>query len=192
MIDVTEIESPIGPLALAAHDGRVCLLHFGRADDRVRRTLHRWYPSESIGRHADPAGAVTVLDSYFNGKLNALDAVAVEMNGTLFQQRVWDALRRVAAGKTASYIGIARAIGAPASVRAVGAANGANPVAVIVPCHRIIGANGSLTGYGGGLARKEWLLRHERATGWGQQPSFSNRSAGRLFEKLEADGDTRV
>jgi methylated-DNA-[protein]-cysteine S-methyltransferase len=83
------------------------------------------------------------------------------MNGTPFQQRVWRALRMVRAGHTASYSEIARIIGAPAAVRAVGAANGANPVAVVVPCHRIIGSNGTLTGYGGGLRRKEWLLRHE-------------------------------
>ena len=85
------------------------------------------------------------------------------MNGTPFQKRVWDALRQVPAGKTATYAEIAVLIGSPAAVRAVGAANGANPVAVVVPCHRIIGSNGTLTGYGGGLKRKEWLLRHE---GW--------------------------
>ena len=83
------------------------------------------------------------------------------MNGTSFQKRVWDALRQVPAGKTATYAEIAVLIGSPAAVRAVGAANGANPVAVVVPCHRIIGSNGTLTGYGGGLKRKEWLLRHE-------------------------------
>ena len=90
-----------------------------------------------------------------------LDEIEVEMHGTAFQHRVWDALRTVRAGTTASYSGLAVTIGAPAAVRAVGAANGANPVAVIVPCHRVIGANGSLTGYGGGLDRKRWLLQHE-------------------------------
>jgi methylated-DNA-[protein]-cysteine S-methyltransferase len=93
--------------------------------------------------------------------LDILDTIEVEMNGTPFQLRVWQALRGVHAGRTASYSEIARAVGAPAAVRAVGAANGANPIAVVVPCHRIIGANGALTGYGGGLRRKEWLLRHE-------------------------------
>jgi methylated-DNA-[protein]-cysteine S-methyltransferase len=83
------------------------------------------------------------------------------MNGTPFQQRVWAALQTIRAGKTASYSEIAERIGAPTAVRAVGAANGANPVAIVVPCHRIIGSKGALTGYGGGLKRKEWLLRHE-------------------------------
>ena len=83
------------------------------------------------------------------------------MNGTPFQKRVWEALRTVPAGKTASYAELAVRVGSPAAVRAVGAANGANPVAIVVPCHRIIGSNGTLTGYGGGLERKTWLLRHE-------------------------------
>ena len=156
------IESPIGRLLLAARDGRTCLLHFDASERSARAALSRWYPTDAIERSADPAGAAT-LRRYFDGDLNALDAVDVEMNGTDFQKRVWAALRRVRAGQTTSYASIAKSIGAPAAVRAVGAANGANPVAIIVPCHRIIGANGSLTGYGGGLRRKEWLLRHERA-----------------------------
>jgi methylated-DNA-[protein]-cysteine S-methyltransferase len=110
---------------------------------------------------ADPAGAVAILRDYFDGDIHALDRVVVEMDGTPFQRQVWTALRTVRAGRTASYSDIARAIGLPAAVRAVGAANGANPIAVVVPCHRIIGAEGSLTGYGGGLDRKRWLLEHE-------------------------------
>ena len=103
------------------------------------------------------------LEAYFGGETTALDGLDVELNGTPFQRRVWEALRAVRAGQTASYGDVARSIGAPAAVRAVGAANGANPVAIVVPCHRIIGASGSLTGYGGGLERKRWLLQHERA-----------------------------
>lgn len=161
MISVTSIASPIGPLTLAARDGRLCLLHFGADSTEVRRTLDRWYPGAPIESHADPAGAVSALDRYFSGELAALDAIEVELNGTSFQRRVWAALRDVGAGTTRTYAELARAIGAESAVRAVGAANGANPVAVVVPCHRIIGANGSLTGYGGGLDRKRWLLRHE-------------------------------
>ncbi len=92
----------------------------------------------------------------------ALDEVEVELHGTAFQQRVWLALRTVAAGTTTSYAQLASRVGAPSAVRAVGAANGANPVAVVLPCHRIIGSNGSLTGYGGG-GRKRWLLDHRAA-----------------------------
>ena len=161
MIELAIADTPIGKLTVAARSGRVCLVHFGNNDAAVRQRLGRWYPGESIEQRQDPAGAVTCLERYFEGRLDALDSLDVELNGTAFQQRVWIALRAVRAGRTSSYAELARAIDVPAAVRAVGAANGANPVAIVVPCHRIIGSNGSLTGYGGGLRRKEWLLRHE-------------------------------
>ena len=161
MITLATLASPIGPLTLAARDERVCLLHFGPETRAIRTWLTRWYPDHDIAKDAVPAGAATALASYFRGDVHVLDRIAVEMNGTPFQRRVWEALRRVRAGTTVAYSDIARTIRAPAAVRAVGAANGANPVAVIVPCHRIIGSTGTLTGYGGGLERKEWLLRHE-------------------------------
>lgn len=161
MIELAVVETPIDALTLAARNGRVCLVHFDGDDPSLRAKLQRWYPKESISDGSDPGGAAEALARYFEGDLLALDRIRVEMNGTPFQKRVWDALRQIPAGKTASYADIAVLIGAPAAVRAVGTANGANPVAVVVPCHRIIGSNGSLTGYGGGLQRKEWLLRHE-------------------------------
>lgn len=163
MIYCREIESPIGPLTIAASAGRICLLHFGGPDAAVQRWVARWFPGEPIEQHEDPGGAAAKLRAYFSGEVDALDAIPVRMLGTPFQQKVWEALRGVRAGSTASYADIACAIQAPTSIRAVGAANGANPVALIVPCHRIIGTNGSLTGYGGGLDRKRWLLRHEQA-----------------------------
>ena len=104
---------------------------------------------------------MTALRAYFAGDLHALDRLSVDPIGTTFQRRVWTALRTVKAGLTVSYADIANAIGAPTSTRAVGAANGANPIAIVVPCHRIIGSGGSLVGYGGGLERKRWLLEHE-------------------------------
>ncbi len=161
MIHIATIDSPIGPLTLAAHDERVCLLHFGASDAGVRRALGRWYPHEPVEMDADPAGARGCLEAYFGGQLDAIDDLPVELNGTPFQKRVWQQLREIRPGTTAAYAEIARAIAAPSAVRAVGAANGANPVAVIVPCHRVIGTNGTLTGYGGGLDRKRWLLEHE-------------------------------
>jgi methylated-DNA-[protein]-cysteine S-methyltransferase len=161
VIAITGIPSPVGPLTLAARGSRVCLLFFGSDDHAVRRRLARCYPGEAIEPHDDPAGAVTALAAYFAGELDVLHRIDVELTGTAFQKQVWEALRRIPAGRTASYADIARAIHAPAAVRAVGAANGANPVAVIVPCHRVIGSNGTLTGYGGGLDRKRWLLQHE-------------------------------
>lgn len=155
------VPSPIGDLTLAAHDDCLCLLHFGRDEDYVTRTLSRWYPGGALDTHPDPVGAVSALARYFDGDLNALASIQVELNGTTFQRRVWEELRGIPAGTTCSYAELARRIAAGSAVRAVGAANGANPVALVVPCHRVIGSDGSLTGYGGGIDRKRWLLRHE-------------------------------
>ena len=160
-LHLATIGSPVGPLTLAARGNRLCMLHFGGDGPAIRRNLARWYRDVPVELYPDPAGAVSALAKYFRGDLAALDGVDVELNGTPFQMRVWQALRSVGAGTTASYSDIARRIHASSAIRAVGAANGANPVALIVPCHRIIGTNGSLTGYGGGLDRKRWLLRHE-------------------------------
>jgi methylated-DNA-[protein]-cysteine S-methyltransferase len=161
MIHVTSIESPIGTLTLAVRAGRLCLLRFGRPDVATVEVLVRWYPDEELEQSPGSARAAEHLARYFDGDLPALDDIDVELNGTPFQQRVWNELRKVRAGSVASYAEIARCIGAASSVRAVGAANGANPVAIVIPCHRVIGTNGRLTGYGGGLERKAWLLRHE-------------------------------
>jgi methylated-DNA-[protein]-cysteine S-methyltransferase len=160
MIQIETLDSPIGPLTCAERAGRVCLLQFGADGPEIDRTFERWYPGEPRSRQPLPAIA-DVLRRYFGGDLSALDTVAVELNGTAFQKNVWQALRRIPSGTTISYGELARRIGTIAAVRAVGAANGANPVAVIVPCHRVIGSDGSLTGYGGGLERKQWLLAHE-------------------------------
>ena len=163
-VDIASVGSPIGELTVAARGSKVCLVHFGPDSEQVRRALTSWYPDHAIELAADPGGVVAVLQRYFAGDLASLDEVDVELHGTDFQQRVWQALRSVAAGTTSSYAEQARKVGAPAAVRAVGAANGANPVAVVLPCHRIIGSNGTLTGYGGGLDRKRWLLNHEGVT----------------------------
>lgn len=109
----------------------------------------------------DPFGHVAALQRYFDGEITALDAIPVAFSGTPFQKKVWTALRTIHAGTTLSYGDLARRIGEPAAVRAVGLANGRNPIGVVVPCHRVIGSDGSLTGYGGGLPRKRWLLDHE-------------------------------
>lgn len=160
-IALATTDSPIGELTVAAHGSKVCLVHFGPVDNYIRTALATWYPDARVESGEDPGGVVRVLARYFGGDLASLDEVDVELHGTSFQQRVWNALRTVTPGTTASYAELAGRVGAPAAVRAVGAANGANPVAVVLPCHRIIGSNGSLTGYGGGLERKRWLLHHE-------------------------------
>ena len=150
MILVHTFESPIGPLTVglrrslaeAGGEGgaaRVCLLHFGPDSPAIDRMFERWYPGEPRDRQPLPAVAGT-LQRYFAGEIGVLDEVAVELNGTPFQKNVWQALRRIPCGATISYAELARRIGEPMAVRAVGTANGANPVAVIVPCHRVIGA----------------------------------------------------
>ena len=160
MIQVQTLESPIGPLTTAGRGGRVCLLHFGPDEPAIDDIFERWYPGEPRTRGRLPE-IETLLRRYFGGDLAVLDTIPVELNGTAFQKQVWQALRRIPSGSTISYGELARRIGNPSAIRAVGTANGANPVAVIVPCHRVIGSDGSLTGYGGGLDRKQWLLAHE-------------------------------
>lgn len=160
MIRIDTCDTPIGPLTTAERGTRVCLLHFGADGPSIDQTLERWYPGEPRARQSLP-GITALLARYFTGEIGVLDTIPVELNGTPFQKTVWQALRRIPGGTTISYAELAKRIGEPAAVRAVGTANGANPVAVIVPCHRVIGSNGSLTGYGGGLDRKQWLLEHE-------------------------------
>jgi methylated-DNA-[protein]-cysteine S-methyltransferase len=154
-----EIASPIGRIVIAARDGRLCALEFDRG--RVRRAIARRYPGSRPVSSRDPFGISTSLRAYLAGDLAALDRIAVDTGGTPFQQRIWRALRRIPAGRTESYGALARALGLGSAARAVGAANGSNPISIVVPCHRLIGGDASLTGYGGGLWRKRWLLRHE-------------------------------
>jgi len=161
IIEWVEHPSPIGPINLAVHAGRLCALGFPEHWARKRAALERRCGRVEWLRRDDAADMARRLAAYFAGDLQALRAVEIDLGGTPFQQRVWTALRRLPPGQTASYGELARAIGHATAVRAVGAANGANPVGIVVPCHRVIGADGSLTGYGGGIERKRWLLRHE-------------------------------
>ena len=161
MLLIDEISSPIGTIAIAARSGRLCALEVGRTP--LARQLAARYPQVPRRRARNPFGLSAKLRRYLAGDLAAVDRIPVETGGTPFQQRVWRALRRIPAGRTMSYGGLARTLGVGAAVRAVGAANGRNPISLVVPCHRLIGGDGSLTGYGGGLWRKRWLLRHEEA-----------------------------
>ena len=163
ILEVAELSSPVGSITLAARDGRLCALGFTDHWPYLRQALQRRIGKIELGKTADPAGAVSRLGRYFRGDLRALDSNAVDPEGTAFQKRVWSELRKIPAGRTASYRDIARAIGAPKAVRAVGAANGQNPISIVIPCHRVIGADGDLSGYGGGIERKRWLLEHEGA-----------------------------
>jgi methylated-DNA-[protein]-cysteine S-methyltransferase len=162
-LEHAECASPVGDLLLFARGDALCALAFADGRHEIRPWLERRFGPVDLRMTADPAGAASALGRYFDGDLHALDSLDVDTGGTPFQQRVWSALRAIPVGTAVSYSALARTVGAPRAVRAVAAANGANPVAIVVPCHRVIGADGSLTGYGGGLARKRWLLAHEGA-----------------------------
>jgi len=161
-IELSHLESPLGDLVLAFSEGGLCALQFDESPAQVRARLERSYPGAGFGKVSGTAEVVEKLRAYFSGGLQGLETIPVAPKGTPFQQRVWTALRAIPVGQTRSYLQIAKAIGSPSAVRAVGAANGQNPIAVVVPCHRVIASNGTLCGYGGGLWRKEWLLEHER------------------------------
>jgi methylated-DNA-[protein]-cysteine S-methyltransferase len=128
----------------------------------MRTLLRRHYGHAEPRPGRVPAAIGDALRAYFDGEVEAITRLAARTNGSVFQRRVWDALRAIPAGRTWTYGELAGTIGRPSASRAVGLANGANPVAIVVPCHRVIGANGNLTGYGGGLERKRWLLEHEQ------------------------------
>jgi len=160
-LEVGEFESPIGGITVAVCDGALRALSFSDKWASRRAALERQGATWSA--HPDPGEIIGRLARYFGGDLDALSSIAVAPHGTPFQQRVWRALRTVPVGHTVSYGELARSIGMPSAVRAVGAANGANPIGIVIPCHRVIGADGRLVGYGGGLARKRWLLEHEGA-----------------------------
>lgn len=130
-------------------------------EDRMRAWISKRYPKTALAEAVSPVRPA--FEAYFAGDLDALSAVPWQGAGTAFQQKVWGTLCSIPAGETWTYARLAQAIGRPTAVRAVGLANGSNPVAVVVPCHRVIGSDGSLTGYGGGLPRKRWLLSHEGA-----------------------------
>jgi methylated-DNA-[protein]-cysteine S-methyltransferase len=161
---VEHLTTQTGVLALVTDpQGRVRALDWLDHDARMQRLLARHYGTGAFVLKPHPATsqARRALERYFGGEVSAIDSIEVATAGTEFQRAVWRALRTIPAGTTLSYGTLATKIGRPAAVRAVGLANGANPIGIIVPCHRVIGADRSLTGYGGGLARKGWLLRHE-------------------------------
>ena len=159
------INTPTGRMVIITADEN-CLraVDWEDHEPRMQRLLRRHYGTNTILREVSrPSAARRSLQAYFEGDLDAVTCLATATNGTDFQRTVWDALRRIPVGHTISYGALAVQIGRPTATRAVGLANGANPIAIVIPCHRVIGANASLTGYGGGLDRKRWLLAHESA-----------------------------
>jgi O-6-methylguanine DNA methyltransferase len=161
-IEVALTASPLGPIHVATRAGTLCALSFDDCWAQEQQYLVRRFGVAAFepGRCAD---AIAALVAYFDGDIHALAALRTEPGGTPFQSRVWRTLCDIPAGQTWSYRELAVSIGEPTAVRAVAAANGRNPIPLIIPCHRVIGSDGRLVGYGGGLERKAWLLRHEGA-----------------------------
>jgi methylated-DNA-[protein]-cysteine S-methyltransferase len=160
------LATPIGQLTYVCdQQGALRMVDWSDHEERALRLLgiHYGKSGYTLTRQRDPFELTTRLAAYFAGDIWVIDDMSTATAGTTFQREVWRALRIIPAGHTISYGELAQRIGRPSAVRAVGLANGSNPISVVVPCHRVIGANGSLTGYGGGLHRKEWLLAHERA-----------------------------
>jgi methylated-DNA-[protein]-cysteine S-methyltransferase len=162
---IDQVETPLGAMLLVVEGDSLRALEFGDDEDRLLRDVRRREGAAGdLVPTRDPAGLSSRLRAYFAGEVEIFDDVPVRGGGTPFQRVVWAALREIPAGRTTSYGQLAARLGRPGASRAVGLANGANPVAIAVPCHRVIGADGTLTGYGGGLERKRWLLEHERAS----------------------------
>jgi methylated-DNA-[protein]-cysteine S-methyltransferase len=158
------VETPTGPMFIVTDDEqRLRAVDWYDCEERMRRLFRRRYGPDAVQLRdtALRSSARQALEAYFEGELDAITSVATAAEGTPFQRAVWAALCRIPAGTTVSYGALAARLGCRNAVRAVGLANGANPIAIFVPCHRVIGANASLTGYAGGLERKRWLLTHE-------------------------------
>lgn len=162
---IDRIKTPIGELGIVAdEDDRLRAVEWTEHEYRMQDSFRLHYGQDGyvLKKARDPAGFSAVLRAYFDGDVAAIDKLKVATGGTDFQKSVWKALRTIPCGETISYAALAERVGRPKAVRAVGHANGDNPISVVVPCHRVIGTNGSLTGYGGGIERKRWLLAHEK------------------------------
>ncbi|HLG95042.1 MAG TPA: methylated-DNA--[protein]-cysteine S-methyltransferase [Bryobacteraceae bacterium] len=163
LLHYDEFSSPIGRILFASDGEAVCALDFSGFETRMDMLLERRYGTVEFRRGSDPLQLKHQLRDYFAGDLHAFDSTTVRTGGSAFQELVWKALRTIPAGETWTYGQLALRLHRPKAARAVGHANSLNPVAIIVPCHRVIGASSALTGYAAGLERKQWLLRHEGA-----------------------------
>lgn len=162
---IDELNTPIGTMLLTVDlQGNLRAVDWKDHLSRMLRLLRIHYGDDGFVLEAchDPAGMTDAMAKYFEGDVSVIDRLPVQTRGTPFEREVWSALRTIPYGTTTSYGQLAEQIGRVTAVRAVGMANGSNPVSIVVPCHRVIGANGSMTGYGGGIHRKLWLIEHER------------------------------
>lgn len=158
-----EVPSPIGTILIVFDQDTLRALDYMDYETRMLELLRRRFGQVKLTHGQDANGFRTRIEAYFADDLAALDSIRVNGGGTDFQQKVWRALRAIPPGQTATYGEIAARLDCPSAARAVGLANSLNPIAIVVPCHRVVGANGKLTGYAGGLDRKRWLLEHERS-----------------------------
>lgn len=156
-------ESPIGEMIGITQDDTLCHLGFTDYSDRISRSLKTRFGKHEMEESTDALELKARIDAYFASDWAAFDGLKLALGGTQFQGIVWQALQAIPRGQTCSYGALAKSIGNPAAVRAVAGANARNPISIIVPCHRVIGSNGTLTGYASGVDRKHWLLRHEHA-----------------------------
>ena len=180
--NLDRLETPIGvALLVSDDDGVLRALDWEDYEPRMKELLRLQYGAVILKEARVPRDLRTALTGYFKGDLDRLQQIKWRVAGTPFQQKVWKALPKIAAGTTMSYGSMANKIGLPKAIRAVGHANGSNPISVVVPCHRLIGANGSLIKYGGGLERKRWLLKHEGAEV--TPPSSSAKADDPLFQR---------
>jgi methylated-DNA-[protein]-cysteine S-methyltransferase len=160
--NLDRLETPIGTALLVTDAGGVLrALDWKEFEPRMKELLRLQYGAVVLQEARSPGELRSALTAYFKGDLNRLTTIKWRVAGTPFQQKVWTALAKIPAGTTMSYGALAARLNAPKAMRAVGHANGSNPISVVVPCHRLIGANGALVKYGGGLERKRWLLEHE-------------------------------
>ena len=171
---VDTIASPVGEILLVVHGESIVAIEFNDRFDKIDRRLRRRFGAYEREDVNDPHGFSGRIRDYFSGDSEAFEGCDLDPGGTSFQRDVWDNLVKISWGETMSYGELAKRVGRPKASRAVGAANGQNPIAIALPCHRVVGANGSLTGYGGGIARKQWLLAHEAE----QKTLFAERPLG--------------
>jgi len=162
-LSIDRVATPIGAVELVVRDGALCALDFEERGEILRRRLRKRFGAVGLADRHDPAGIATRLRAYLAGALDVFADLEIDPGGTPFQRAVWQELLRIPACTTRSYGELARRLGRPSASRAVGAANGRNPIAIVVPCHRVIAHDGKLTGYASGLERKRWLLAHEAA-----------------------------
>jgi methylated-DNA-[protein]-cysteine S-methyltransferase len=158
---IDRIPSPMGTMLLVSDGRSLCSLDFVDCEKRMMKLLLKRYDSVELVESIDPQGFSSKIRAYLAGDFSGLEDLPVNGGGTDFQQLVWQGLRTIPLGTTLSYGELATQLGKPTASRALGMANSLNPVAIVVPCHRVIGAKANLTGYAGGLDRKQWLLQHE-------------------------------